>query len=88
MAKNKKRTRKNKAPVVDEERTDVMEFEGIVEDAMPGTLFRVKCDTGHSVICVLAGKLRQHRIRVNPGDRVTFEVSPYDVTRGRITWRS
>lgn len=70
-----------------EERTDVLPLEGFVEEALPGTLFKVKCTTGHTVICTLSGKLRVNRIRLLPGDRVAIEVSPYDLTRGRVTWR-
>jgi translation initiation factor IF-1 len=54
---------------------------------MPGTLFRVRCDNGHVVLCTLSGKLRVNRIRLLVGDNVTVEVSPYDLTRGRVTWR-
>jgi translation initiation factor IF-1 len=70
-----------------EERQDRLEFEGRVEEALPGTLFRVKTSLGSEVMCTLSGKLRINRIRLLPGDNVTIEVSPYDVTRGRITWR-
>lgn len=70
-----------------EERTDRLALDGVVEEALPGTLFRVKCNTGNTVVCTLSGKLRINRIRLLPGDSVTIEVSPYDLTRGRITWR-
>jgi len=62
----------------------------VVEEALPGTLFKVKCTMGsteHSAVCTLSGKLRINRIRLLPGDRVTIEVSPYDLSRGRVTWR-
>ena len=60
---------------------------GIVSDVLPSAMFRVSLDNGHSVIATLAGKMRRFRIRVLNGDRVTVEVSPYDLTRGRITFR-
>lgn len=69
------------------DRQDRLEFEGRVEEALPGTLFRVKTTMGNEAICTLSGKLRINRIRLLPGDNVSIEVSPYDVTRGRITWR-
>jgi translation initiation factor IF-1 len=62
-------------------------LEGVVSDVLPSAMFRVSLDNGHSVIATLAGKMRQFRIRVLNGDRVTVEVSPYDLTRGRITFR-
>ena len=71
----------------EDERQDRLEFEGRVEEAMPGTLFRVKTTLGQTVVCTLSGKLRINRIRLLPGDNVTIEVSPYDVTKGRVTWR-
>lgn len=70
-----------------EERSDKLILEGEVVDAMPGTMFKVKTDTGPTVLCTLAGKLRQHNIRILLGDRVRIEVSPYDLTRGRVSWR-
>jgi translation initiation factor IF-1 len=62
-------------------------LDGVVSDVLPSAMFRVSLDNGHSVIATLAGKMRQFRIRVLSGDRVTVEVSPYDLTRGRITFR-
>jgi translation initiation factor IF-1 len=64
-----------------------VEFEGEVTEALPSLMFRVKLDNGHEVLGHLAGKMRRYRIRVLPGDRVRVEVSPYDLTRGRITYR-
>lgn len=64
-----------------------VEFEGVVNEALPNLLFRVELDNGHEVLAHLAGKMRRFRIRVLPGDRVRVEVSPYDLTRGRITYR-
>ena len=71
----------------EEQRDDRIALDGQVEEALPGTLFKIKCSTGHSAICTLSGKLRVNRIRLLPGDNVTIEVSPYDVSRGRVTWR-
>lgn len=64
-----------------------IEKEGLVTEAFPNLLFKVKLDDGEEVRAKLAGKLRMYRIKVLPGDRVTVELSPYDKTRGRITWR-
>ena len=67
---------------------DVSEFEGTVVEALPNTLFRVKLPNGHVVTATISGKLRMNYIRILPGDKVTVEVSVYDLTKGRITWRS
>ena len=64
-----------------------VEFEGEVTEALPSLMFRVKLDNDHEVLAHLAGKMRRFRIRVLPGDRVRVEVSPYDLSRGRITYR-
>ena len=64
-----------------------LELEGVVEEALPNTMFRVKLDNGHVVLGHISGKMRKHYIRILPGDRVTVELSPYDLTRGRITYR-
>ena len=69
------------------EKEEAIEFEGEVIEALPNTFFRVELDSGHKVLAKLAGRLRRNWIRVNPGDRVRVEVSPYDLTRGRITYR-
>ena len=66
---------------------DVIEVEGVVTDALPNTNFKVKLENGHEILANISGKLRMHYIRILPGDRVTVELSPYDLTRGRITWR-
>ncbi len=66
---------------------DLIELEGRVSDVLPNATFRVKVNGGHDVLTTLGGKMRQHRIRVLAGDYVTVEVSPYDLTRGRITIR-
>lgn len=66
---------------------DVIEVEGTVTDALPNTNFKVKLENGHEILAHISGKLRMNYIRILPGDRVTVELSPYDLTRGRITWR-
>ena len=66
---------------------DAIEFEGVVYDVLPSATFRVGLDNGHSLLATVAGKMRKHRIRILAGDKVTVEVSPYDLTRGRITFR-
>jgi translation initiation factor IF-1 len=62
-------------------------LDGEVTEALPNAMFRIKLDNGHVVLGHLGGKMRKRYIRVLPGDRVTVELSPYDLTRGRITWR-
>lgn len=84
--KNKKNHHQYHQPQ-EEERQDRLVLEGVVEEALPGTLFKVRCTAGNYVICTLSGKLRINRIRLLPGDNVTIEVSPYDVSKGRVTWR-
>ena len=67
---------------------DTLEFEGVVTDLLPNAMFRVKLDNGHNVTAHTAGKRRKNRIRVLQGDRVKLEVSPYDLSKGRIIFRS
>ncbi|MEG2377043.1 MAG: translation initiation factor IF-1 [Clostridia bacterium] len=67
---------------------DVIELEGTVIEALPNAMFQVDIGNGHSILAHISGKLRMHFIRILPGDRVTVQMSPYDLTRGRITWRS
>lgn len=62
-------------------------MEGTVTEVLPNATFRVELSNGHNVLATIAGKMRRHRIRVLQGDRVTVEISPYDLTRGRITFR-
>jgi len=62
-------------------------LEGTVEEALPNAMFKVKLDTGHEVLAHVSGKMRVHFIRILPGDRVKVELSPYDLTRGRIVYR-
>lgn len=66
---------------------DVIEVEGIVKESLPNAMFRVELDNGHVVLAHVSGKMRMHFIRILPGDRVKMELSPYDLTRGRITFR-
>ncbi len=67
---------------------DVIEVQGVVTDCYPNAMFQVTLENGHEVLATLSGKLRMNFIRVLVGDRVTVELSPYDLTRGRITWRA
>ena len=67
---------------------DVIEGEGTVVEAMPNAMFRVEIQGGHQLLAHISGKLRMNFIRILPGDKVTLEMSPYDLTKGRITWRS
>lgn len=67
---------------------DVIEVEGIVKEALPNATFQVEIPGGHMILAHISGKLRMNFIRILPGDKVTIELSPYDLTRGRITWRS
>lgn len=64
-----------------------IKVDGLVIEALPGTQFRVKLDNGHEVLAYLSGKMRKHYIRILLGDRVSLEMSPYDMSRGRITFR-
>lgn len=67
---------------------DVVEIEGTVKEALPNAMFQVELPNGHMILAHISGKLRMNFIRILPGDKVTLEMSPYDLTRGRITWRS
>lgn len=67
---------------------DVIEIEGTVVESLPNTTFRVDIGGGKIILAHISGKLRMHFIRILPGDKVTVELSPYDLTRGRITWRN
>jgi translation initiation factor IF-1 len=66
---------------------DVIELEGEITEALPSALFRVKLETGQLILAHVSGKIRKHFIRILPGDKVRVELSPYDLTRGRITFR-
>ena len=67
---------------------DVIEVEGIVKEALPNATFQVEIPGGHMILAHISVKLRMNFIRILPGDKVTVEMSPYDLTKGRITWRS
>lgn len=66
---------------------DVIEVEGTVVEALPNAMFQVKLENGHVVLAHVSGKIRMHFIRILPGDKVTIEITPYDLKRGRITYR-
>ena len=66
----------------------MIEVEGVVVESLPNTTFQVDTGNGHTILAHISGKLRMNFIRILPGDKVTVEMSPYDLTRGRITWRS
>jgi translation initiation factor IF-1 len=68
-------------------KSDVIEIEGIVKDKLPNTMFRVQLENGHEVLAHISGRLRQNFIRILPGDKVTLEMSPYDLSKARIIWR-
>ena len=67
---------------------DVIEIEGTVLEALPNAQFKVELPNGHTILAHISGKLRMNFIRILPGDKVTVEMSPYDLTQGRITWRT
>ena len=67
---------------------DVIELEGTVVEALPNAMFQVELPNGHMILAHISGKLRMNFFRILPGDKVTVQMSPYDLTRGRITWRS
>lgn len=67
---------------------DMIEVEGTVVESLPNTTFKVDIGNGHIILAHISGKLRMNFIRILPGDKVTVQMSPYDLTRGRITWRS
>jgi translation initiation factor IF-1 len=66
---------------------DAIEVQGTITETLPNAMFRVELDNGHRVLAHISGKMRMHYIKILPGDRVTVELSPYDLTRGRITYR-
>jgi translation initiation factor IF-1 len=67
---------------------EVIEVEGVVKEPLPNAMFRVKLENGHEVLAHISGKMRMHFIKILPGDKVKLEISPYDLTRGRITYRA
>ena len=66
---------------------EVIELEGVIVETLPGTQFKVELENGHQIIAHVAGRMRKHYIRIVPGDSVTVELTPYDLTKGRITYR-
>ncbi|MFW5722786.1 MAG: translation initiation factor IF-1 [Desulfohalobiaceae bacterium] len=66
---------------------EAIKFQGVVNEALPNAMFRVELENGHEILAHISGKMRKYRIRITPGDTVTVELSPYDLTRGRITYR-
>ncbi len=66
---------------------DVIEMEGTITDTLPNTMFRVELENGHMIIAHISGKMRKHYIRILTGDKVTVEMTPYDLSKGRITYR-
>ena len=69
-------------------KADVIEIEGVLVEKLPNAMFKVELENGHVVLAHISGKLRMNFIRILPGDKVTVQMSPYDLTRRRITWRS
>jgi translation initiation factor IF-1 len=67
---------------------DVIEVEGVVKEPLPNAMFKVELENGHEILAHISGKMRMHFIRILPGDKVTLEISPYDLSRGRITYRA
>jgi translation initiation factor IF-1 len=72
---------------MNEKKEEKIEVQGTVKKSLPNTMFRVELENGHEILAYLSGKMRMHFIRILPGDTVTVELSPYDLTRGRITYR-
>lgn len=66
---------------------DVIEVEGVIRESLPNAMFRVELDNGHVILAHISGKIRKHFIKILPGDKVKVELSPYDLERGRITYR-
>ena len=69
-------------------KSDMIEVEGVVVESLPNTTFQVDIGNGHTILAHISGKLRMNFIKILPGDKVTVQMSPYDLTHGRITWRS
>ncbi|HZH68702.1 MAG TPA: translation initiation factor IF-1 [Chitinophagales bacterium] len=66
---------------------DLLKLDGVITEALSNAMFRVELDNGHTIVATISGKMRMHYIRILPGDKVAVEISPYDLTRGRITFR-
>ena len=90
LRKNKKHVqiiKKRKQEVNFMSKADVIEIEGVVVEKLPNAMFQVELENGHKVLATISGKLRMNYIRILPGDKVTLEMSPYDLSKGRIIWR-
>ena len=74
--------------VINLSKQDVIEVEGVVLESLPNAMFKVELQNKHTILAHVSGKLRMNYIRIVPGDKVTVEMSPYDLTKGRITWRA
>ncbi len=86
---NQNSTKKNSAAAVPRStKKGFIEMQGEVTELLPNAMFRITLDGGHEVLGMLSGKMRMHKIRVLPGDRVTMEMTPYDLTKGRIIYRN
>jgi translation initiation factor IF-1 len=82
------RPQRNSAePNIPRAKADAIEAEGVVLEALPNVMFKVRLDNGHEVLGHISGRMRKNYVRIMPGDRVRIELSPYDLQRGRITWR-
>ena len=68
-------------------KSDLIEMEGVIVEKLPNAMFKVELENGHQVLAHISGKLRMNYIKILPGDKVKLELSPYDLTKGRITWR-
>jgi translation initiation factor IF-1 len=77
-----------KLEVISLAKEEVLELEGTVVETLPNAMFKVELENGHQILAHISGKLRMNFIKILPGDKVKIEMSPYDLTRGRITWRS
>ncbi|MEI6167212.1 MAG: translation initiation factor IF-1 [bacterium] len=73
--------------MAEEAKDDMIRVDGVVTKVLPATMYRVKLENGHEILAHISGKMRKHFIRITSGDKVTVEISPYDLTKGRITYR-
>ena len=87
MARRRSGGRRNRNRGPKEPKDDKLTFDGVVDEALPNAMFRVTAENGLQILATISGRMRRYYIRILPGDRVTVEVSPYDPTRGRITYR-
>jgi translation initiation factor IF-1 len=76
-----------RSPVLPKPKDDAIVLEGTINESLPNAMFRVELENGHKVLAHISGKMRMHYIRILPGDKVQVELTPYDLTRGRITYR-